>query len=70
MKTKRLPTKYKHLVEGRFPNVGPNPCISGTKKLYWDKGKRESVTVMCGRFLYLLGYDLGGEAGRIYYLAH
>ena len=63
MRTKRLPARYKHKVEGKFPCAGPCPSISGMKKQYWGQ---ESITVMCGNCLYLLGYEMTGEAGFIY----
>ena len=69
MRTKILSVKHRQLVEGKFPNAGPCPNIRGMKKLYWDMGKRKAVTVLCGRYLYLLGYSTEGEAGYIYGLA-
>ena len=53
--TKRLSTKHKELVMGQYPNAGPNPCITGMKKLYYGK---EAYTVMCGKYLYYLGQQL------------
>lgn len=69
MKTKRLPTKYRGLVEGKFPNAGPNPNIRGMKKKFYGL---DSVCVMCGKYLYYLGDSLerlDNEAAMIYALA-
>lgn len=66
MRTKRLPCKYKGMVEGKYPNAGPYPCIAGMKKQYWDTCGRESITVMCGTYPYLLGYEMTGEIQHIY----
>lgn len=67
MKTKRLSTKYRGLVEGKFPNAGPKPSIEGMKKQFYGL---ESVCVMCGDFLYRLGDSLkDADAARIYALA-
>ena len=55
-KTKRLPVKYKYLLAD-CGNAGPNPSVSGMKKLFYGV---DSFTVMCGNFLYFLAR---GEAG-------
>ena len=68
MRTKYLPVKYSNLVSGKYASAGPRPNITGMKKLYWDVAGRESVTVMCGNYLYLLGWErnIDEEARRIY----
>lgn len=63
MKTKRLPVKYKNLVEGKYPNAGPCPSITGMKKQVYGV---DSFCVTCGSFLYYLGKTLNGETSRIY----
>ena len=66
MKTKRLPVKYKALVED-FPNAGPNPNITGMKSKYYGK---DSVCVMCGKYLYKVGDSIDDKrAAFIYNLA-
>ena len=66
MKTKRLPAKYRALLEG-FPNAGPNPNITGMKSKYYGK---DSVCVMCGKYLYRVGDNLEDKrAAFIYNLA-
>lgn len=66
MKTKRLPARYRALVEGKFPNAGPNPSIKGMKKHFYGL---DSVCVMCGDFLYFLGKRLDSTNERIYAMA-
>ena len=67
MKTKRLLTKHRALVEGKFPNAGPNPCISGMKRKYYGEN---SVCVMCGNYLYKVGENLNDKtAAYIYNMA-
>ena len=66
MKTKRLSKKYRALVEGKFPNAGPNPNIKGKKKHFYGA---DSICVMCGRFLYYLGDFFDDKNRRIYALA-
>ena len=52
--TKRVPIKYKILLDG-IPNAGPNPNITGMKKHYYGV---DSYCVMCGNYLYNLGNDI------------
>ncbi len=66
VKTKRLPAKYRALVEGKFPNAGPDPSVKGMKKHFYG---RDSICVMCGRFLYFLGETFDEINTRIYALA-
>ncbi len=67
MKTKRLSTKYLAIVEGLFPNAGPNPNITSMKRKYYGQ---DSVCVMCGNYLYKVGDDLNDKrAAFIYNLA-
>lgn len=66
MKTKRLPVKFRSMVEDKFPNAGPNPNIRGMKEKYYGK---DAFTVMCGNFLYYLGDTLIGETAVIWDLA-
>lgn len=68
MRTKRLSTKFKDLVFEKYPNAGPNPCISGMKAKYYGK---EAYTVMCGQYLYNLGLKLDTpEKEKIWDLAY
>lgn len=53
-KTKRVPIKYKILLDG-IPNAGPNPNITGMKKHHYGV---DSYCVMCGNYLYNLGKDI------------
>jgi len=64
MKTKRLSTKYRALVEGIFPNAGPNPNITGMKRKYYGK---DSVCIMCGSYLYKVGETLDDKAAAYIY---
>jgi len=66
VKTKRLSVRYKNLVEGKFPNAGPNPNIEGMKKRFYGT---ESICVMCGKFLYYLGDFFDEKNAQIYALA-
>lgn len=67
MKTKRLATKYRALVEGKYPNAGPRPNVTGMKRKYYGV---ESVCVMCGNYLYKIGESLNNQqAAYIYNLA-
>lgn len=65
MKIKYLPAKYKNKVINKYPNAGPRCNITGMKKI-WNLGKKESITVICGNYLYFLGYELTGETATIY----
>lgn len=67
MKTRRLSTKHRALVEGKFPNAGPHPNITGMKRKFYGK---DSVCVMCGNYLYKIGENLDDKtAAYIYNLA-
>ena len=68
MKTKRVPVKYKILLDG-FPSAGPRPNIKGMKAKYYGK---DSYCVMCGNFLYCLGNDITDTKTNFIYnmLAH
>ena len=61
MRTKRLSKHFKGFVEGKYPNAGPNPNITGMKEKYYGK---DSMTVMCGKYLYLLPDT---DEGRLIY---
>jgi len=34
---------------GKYPNAGPNPCVSGMKRLYWG---RDAKCIRSGRYVY------------------
>ena len=71
MRTKTLPVKYREMVSAHAQaSAGPYPNITGMKKQYWDTCGRESITVKCGTYLYLLGYTMDGKTKEIYDLAH
>lgn len=65
-KTKRLPSRYRALVEGKFPNAGPNPSIRGMKEKFYGL---DSYCVLCGKFLYNLGVTLRSDTLQIWSLA-
>jgi len=68
MKTKRLPVKYRPLLEG-YPNAGPRPNVTGMKKRYYGE---DSICVMCGEYLYCLGKNFTDTNAAFIYnkLAH
>ena len=50
-----IATPHNKSILGKYPNAGPNPNITGMRKLYWGT---DALIIRCGAYAYNVPHDV------------